>query len=585
MKKIKNLLDFLLLAAKASSLTTGLLIVLTLLRGGLPSLLIISFSRLLAGKSHQDFLEATSLVVSVLVLSLLVKSLHHYILKKHQHMLEAYLDHEIIRLQGELTYHQVEDPLVQDFIHRLKSNPTSSIGQGLETGLNMVHLVMRVVGFVWILTTHIWWLGLVVIWISIPLFYLSRRLGQLNYQAFEAAEVYERQADYYKEILSSRDYVYERTLLGYKDMFMAKWQEATGQAIKINMQAMKTIIVRLGLAQGVSKCLGLVIGLCLLIGLYYGYMTPADFMTLFSTCIILVDEIADKMTWLVKGFIKNLAYFKDFKQLQSKSMPREVVAVGGQEVIESIEFRSVSFKYPSSQNYVLKDLNFKLVKGKSYALVGENGSGKTTMVKLLLGLYHDYEGEILINGRCLKSFSQADLSQMFQVAFQDFYPYPLSIYDYLCMGHKKEKKAIVDVLDQVGLDEKINQLDRGLMTSLGKIDTDNTDLSGGQWQRLLLARCILHERPVMVLDEPTAAIDPVEERALFKLMSCLDRRGIQLMVTHRMGACQLVDQVLVLGDGSLKEVGSPNDLIQKNGLYANLYETQRSWYDDSKRMA
>jgi ATP-binding cassette subfamily B protein len=247
---------------------------------------------------------------------------------------------------------------------------------------------------------------------------------------------------------------------------------------------------------------------------------------------------------------------------------------------ESIEFKNVSFKYPDTDKYILKDFNLRLEKNLHYAFVGVNGAGKTTITKLLTGMYTNYEGEILINRKSLREYTQAELKGFFAVVYQDFAKYYISLKDNIALGNvlNTDEKAIGEVASIIGLDDVITNLKDGLDTPLGKIKEDGTDLSGGEWQKVAIARTLYNPAEIRILDEPTAALDPVAESNVYAMFGRISAGKSTIFITHRLGAARLADEIIVIDDGKVAEKGSHEKLLSQNGIYAEMFEAQRSWY-------
>jgi len=249
-----------------------------------------------------------------------------------------------------------------------------------------------------------------------------------------------------------------------------------------------------------------------------------------------------------------------------------------------LEFKNVSFKYPGTDTYILKNLNLHIKNGIHYAFVGKNGSGKTTIIKLITGLYSNYKGEILLNGKDLQLYSRAVLKGMFSGVYQDFARYAISAEDNITLGDinnilspltitkAKEAAASFDILDE------ILALPQGFKTPLGKIEEGGVDISGGQWQRIAMARSLVSPAPFRILDEPTAALDPISESRMYENFEKMNEGKTTVFISHRLGSTKIADKIFVIDQGAIAEEGNHDELMAKNGLYAGMYESQRSWY-------
>lgn len=250
-------------------------------------------------------------------------------------------------------------------------------------------------------------------------------------------------------------------------------------------------------------------------------------------------------------------------------------------VFESLEFVNVSFRYPGTEKLILDQISFKIEPGGHYSFVGANGAGKTTITKLMTGLYDNYSGEILLNGRSLREYSQGDLKAFFHVVYQDFARYYISLGQNIELGNPRKLANGVSVESaaaELDLVDVIARLPQGLDTPLGKIKEGGQDLSGGEWQRVAMARAVYNLAPFRILDEPTAALDPLSESRLYEHFEQISQDKTTIFISHRLGSTKLADQIFVIDQGRLAEQGSHDELMSLNGIYADMYQSQRGWY-------
>ena len=239
-----------------------------------------------------------------------------------------------------------------------------------------------------------------------------------------------------------------------------------------------------------------------------------------------------------------------------------------------ILFENVSFSYDGKE--VFRNLNVRIPSDRHVALVGENGAGKSTFIKLLLGLYEPKQGSILVDGRSVKDRTPKERKRLFAAAFQDFYRYPLSVKENLSMCQNGEKTTAdyIAALEMVGLETLKDKLDY----KIGKYGENSTDLSDGQWQKIALARVLLSDAKMFLLDEPTASMDPIGESKLYEdMMNVMKDRGI-IIVTHRLALAKTVDLIAVMRDGGIVGLGSHEELMENNAYYRQLYDAQSEWY-------
>lgn len=245
----------------------------------------------------------------------------------------------------------------------------------------------------------------------------------------------------------------------------------------------------------------------------------------------------------------------------------------------TFEFKHVYFKYPEDQEDILKDLNFKITMGEKIAIVGPNGSGKTTMIKLLLRLYEPSKGQILLNGQDIRQLDLTGYQRIFGTVFQDFTLFAWSIKDNILMGAPFDQAKMRRILSQVELSHRINQLPQGLETNISQeLDEDGVEFSGGERQKIAIARALYRDSPAVVLDEPTAALDPVAEANIFSKFNELTAGKTAIFISHRMSSTQFSDCILVLKNGKIIERGTHDELMSQKGLYQQLYHEQAKYF-------
>jgi ATP-binding cassette subfamily B protein len=250
-------------------------------------------------------------------------------------------------------------------------------------------------------------------------------------------------------------------------------------------------------------------------------------------------------------------------------------------IAQGIEFRGVSFRYPDREEYALRDVNLVVRPGEKIALVGANGAGKTTLIKLLTRLYDPTEGEILLDGVDLREYELDDLRQSIGVIFQDFVRYQVSARENIGFGQIGElenEARILSASERGGADEVVAKLPKGYDTVLGRWFEKGAELSGGQWQKIALGRAFMRDSEVLVLDEPTAALDAEREYEIFQRFRELTAGRIAFLISHRFSTVRMADRIVVIEGGTLTEVGTHHDLLELDGTYARLFNMQAEGY-------
>lgn len=241
-------------------------------------------------------------------------------------------------------------------------------------------------------------------------------------------------------------------------------------------------------------------------------------------------------------------------------------------------FHDVSFSYPGTNIPVLEHVTLSFAVGEKTALVGRNGAGKTTLIKLLCRLYEPTSGYITLNGIDIRKYSYKEYTQAFSVVFQDFHLFSLPLDENIAAGTEIDEAALQSSLAKVGLTDRVQQLPQGVRTRLYNNNGSGVDLSGGEAQRTAIARALYKDAPFVILDEPTAALDPIAEAEIYEQFSQMTAGKTAVYISHRMSSCKFCDRIIVLDHGRIAEDGTHGTLLANHGIYANLYETQAQYY-------
>lgn len=261
--------------------------------------------------------------------------------------------------------------------------------------------------------------------------------------------------------------------------------------------------------------------------------------------------------------------------------PSEPIAMSMSQTPPEIEFKNVTFRYPKTERDIVKNFNITLKPGEKLALVGENGAGKTTIIKLLLRFYDVTEGEILVNGINIKHLSLEEWHTQIGALFQDFIKYQFTFKENVYFGNLNEKNNEIllrEAITKSGADKYVSNLPKNIDQVVGKMFDDGIDLSGGQWQKLALARAFFRNSPILILDEPTSAIDAKAEYEIFQNVQKLQKDKTVLIISHRFSTVRNADRILVLENGRIVEEGNHEKLMKKKGLYEELFTIQAQGY-------
>lgn len=248
-----------------------------------------------------------------------------------------------------------------------------------------------------------------------------------------------------------------------------------------------------------------------------------------------------------------------------------------------VEFKNVSFKYPNTDRYILKNISVKINAGEHISIVGQNGAGKTTFIKLLCHLYDNYDGEILVNGKDAREYNFVDYMKMLSVVFQDFRLFAFTIKENVTIFDEQDID-LEEIYKISGIYKWIESLDAKDQTYIYKMFVENgIEPSGGESQKLAIARALYKNSPIVILDEPTAALDPISEYEVYMNFDKLVENKTAVYISHRLSSCRFCDRIIVFNDGQLIEEGTHEELYGlENGFYANMYRTQAKQYNLSE---
>lgn len=525
------------------------------------------------------------LLLTVVGISSVLDSLLQVIESRIRFSLERNFMPAILEVQASLAYKHIEDADSWELIKLVSDEMTETFQDGIRSYGVVIRSVVAILAISGLILTQVWWAALIIVFFSIPLLGVSLWAGKKNYAAKVEALKYERRYSYYsEEILTSREAVEERTLFGYADDVTRRFYEHFEKARDIQLKVLLKTRIAMKITSISLALITLVTAFTFINPVISGVVSPGMFMGIIVALFGMVETIGWKLQDAAKNIAESKEYMNDLTTLVEFDRTKGAIDLPNEHPIkfESLEFRNVRFKYPSGNEYILDGLSFKLDGGKHYAFVGANGAGKTTITKLLTRLYDDYEGEILINGNELRTYATSTIKAIFSVVYQDFARYQISMADNIALGDVTReigKQQILEIVSKVELDDTIGKLPEGVYTTLGKISDSGVDISGGQWQKIAVARSLLSHSPVKILDEPTSSLDPIAESQIYKKFEELMRGKTTIFISHRLGSTKLADEILVIDKGNVVERGTHSTLIKENGLYASMFEAQRKWYE------
>ncbi len=457
----------------------------------------------------------------------------------------------------------------------------------LTETLGIISSVIELISFLIVLLSvpGLSWITFVVILVSVPSAVINFIYRRKNFRYMRFSSKERRQMNYFSGVLVDKDLVKEVRLYDLADSFIGRYFTA----FKTYYKGLRKLILSESawhiffsiITGGTNLVFYIIIAKQvftgdILIGDYQLYTGAiASVATCISTLISATGTVYEGTL-----FIDNLIAFMNEKQtIKPVALPAETVQHGTE---HTIEFENVSFRYPGTQRDVLKNVSFTIQPGETLALVGLNGAGKTTLIKLLTRLYDPTAGRILLDGKDLKTYDIKSLYQTFGIIFQDFGKYALTVEENIRLGNI-HRDAPMDVVryasEQSTASAYIDQLAKGYDTPLMRIfEQDGLELSIGQWQKLAIARAFYADSDIMILDEPTASLDPMAEQEIFNQFDRLRNNKTTVFVSHRLSSATVADQIIVIENGCLIEKGSHKELMEQKGKYFELFTTQSKRY-------
>jgi ATP-binding cassette subfamily B protein len=427
------------------------------------------------------------------------------------------------------------------------------------------------------------WLIILLLVAIIPAFLGEAYFNDQSYALNLRQTPERRELDYVRFLGASDETAKEVKIFNLSNFIISRFRELSNKFYNAN----RLLVIRRSVWGSVFSMLGS-------LGYYLAYIyiifeavndkiTIGDLTFLagsFRQLRTLLEGILNRFTSVSQGAMY-LRDFFDFFEIKSRIVPSKNPRVFPNPIQHGFTFENVGYRYVNSENWANRHLNFTLIVGEKLALVGENGAGKTTLVKLLARLYDPTEGRILLDGYDLREYDINDLRMRIGIIFQDYLRYQMTIAQNIATGNiiEKENRELIKTAAQQSLANLfIEEYQNNYDQQLGRRFNEGIELSGGQWQKIALARAYMRDAQLMILDEPTAALDARAEYEVFQRFAELTKGRSSVLISHRFSTVRMADRILVLEKGELLEVGSHKELLQKNGKYAELFHLQARGY-------
>lgn len=497
---------------------------------------------------------------------------------------------DIIDKVGTTSYPNTLEPA---FIKKLEKAQNSTGGNDRATEYiwtTLTSLLTHVLGFLCylgLLSNLNWFLIILTLGITVVGFLVNNRINMWGYRHSDEEEALQRDTEYLRSKMTSVTLAKDIRILGLQDWLRSVWQKCLSLLDAYAVKREK-VYIWINILDIVLSFLRNGIAYAYLIGMALSKnLSVSEFLLYFSA----FTGFTTWITGIMQEFSSLHLQCLDLSIVQEfLNYPEPFLFDEGEEPqkANSYELRleRVSFRYPGSEAYIFKDLDLTVRAGEKVAIVGLNGAGKTTIVKLLCGLYDPDEGRVLLNGTDIRKFDRRKYYDLFSAVFQE-----CSLMD-ITLGENVsqqvdviENDRIRDCIERAGLTSTVSQLSKGLHTPVGRdVFLDGVLFSGGQIQRLMLARALYKDGPILILDEPTAALDPLAEHDVYMKYSAMTQGKTSVFISHRLASTRFCDRIVYVDGGRIKEEGTHEQLLELGGGYAALFEIQSRYYQEGRDM-
>lgn len=518
--------------------------------------------------------------LSLMMITYLFSRVDEYVNDRYSDELQFYIDGVMIDKSAHMDLAFYDSASMQDRVNRAKSN------FGIMTDMtwlvfNILSEVINIIAIFIIVCSYRWWLGIITLAFLIPFSIYNKKKAERDLCLEEKLIRDNRKLSFIIEAFFDSDIQFEMRLNNTGDYFLSVFKKINQKFNKIfrnNNIRHHVISTILHIFNLLSEILVITVSAFDVVNREIGI---GDLQYNLSMVSRLRNQSAALMDDINRFFVNNTRLIELQEYINLPTEPEK----SGTKLPSNnprIEFRNVFFRYPNCEEYVLKDCSFTIEPQERVGLIGLNGAGKSTIIKLMFRFYDPEEGTILLDDVNIKEYDIYAVRKLFGVLFQDLVKYCLPLREIIALSDFKERfndEKLKKACDVSGASEIIRDWEQGFDSVLGRYYADNgKDLSGGQWQLIGLARAYFKDSKYMILDEPSAALDPISEDRIFEQLYQLSEGKSSVTISHRLSNTTLADKILVIGDGHIIEQGSHFELLKQNGKYAELFNLQASKY-------
>lgn len=451
---------------------------------------------------------------------------------------------------------------------------------------SLIEAILSVVSLLIFLFSIHWAIVVTCVIFSIPYLLFNLKSGKDKFNLVSEQTPLTREINYYSYLLRERYAAKEIRLFNLANYFLKKWST---KYLENSVLSIRLIRKQKFIELGIDTLLAFFycgVSLTMIWLAKNGRLSIGEFVAIAQAIQSFQSSV--KRVYSVIGLqFENLLHIKEFIQYFKNDLLK--VTNGTLDFPntneQSISFKNVSFSYPENSRLILKNISLDIASGEKIAIVGHNGSGKSTLALCLSGLLPITNGSISIGGVNIDNIKINELNKKISVIFQDFVRYSLSVKENILFGDIEltDNNRLVEVAKISGVDKFVNRFQEKYDTYLGKTLKDGEDLSGGEWQKIAIARAMLRDSPIIILDEPTAALDPIAEMDIFESFNNITKGKTVIYISHRMASAKFADRIIVMKNGEIVETGTHQELINLNGEYQKMYTSQAKWYQEKEK--
>lgn len=521
-------------------------------------------------------LWALAIMAGTYVLNAVTTSLHSIVKERHSYHLTDHISYIIQRKTLAVSYGFFEDANYHSIFHRAVSESASKPQSLFYTVVGLFQGTLTLMSMAMLLMAIHWSLPIIILLLGLPIVYIRIQFSRRYYALMRMQTDDERRVQYYNAVITGKAHAKEMRIFGLGTLFRRRYRKTLNELRRnrnklLVSNSIRESMIQLGMSIVFVAVFGLVMWRAVTVGLTVGAL--AMYLMALQRSYQTAQDLLARIAAVYDSslFLKNLFAFIDMPL--GLTTPTDHFP---EKIEKGIRFSNVSFAYPNSDRIVLDKVSFEIKAGETVAIVGRNGSGKSTIIKLLCGLYEPSEGRIEIDGHCVSDMPREEITGNISAIFQDYMLYNASAKDNVRFGGIRREysdEAIRKASEDAGIDKVFGKLKHGYETPLGNLFPDGEMLSQGEWQRTALARSFYSQSQIIVMDEPTASLDAFTEAQLVDNFHKITIGRTAIIVSHRLSTIRMADRIIVVDNHSIVDIGKYDELMKRPGLFHDMIDS------------